>query len=175
MNDEVLLAQMPIDRQTCFSNEKGEPSDKVKARQSKWLLKLWPLLKDKLAKDERILYLAPANDSTAPNLTVAAYLFLFTTVQLIKLPAYLAGGKVQRLIHDLTARDILDFKNRDRIDVETLPYGDLASFEIKGVLNGHLVMMLANGCLEEYIVKDWGDQYKVRSFLHHYVSELQAS
>ncbi len=40
MENEAILNQLPIDREVCFTNEKGEPSDKVKKHQGKVLGKV---------------------------------------------------------------------------------------------------------------------------------------
>ncbi|HTY08186.1 MAG TPA: hypothetical protein VMF29_03400, partial [Candidatus Edwardsbacteria bacterium] len=125
----------------------------------------------KLDKDERILYLAMAGYDQEQGSSATWYLLMFTTAQLLRLPAMLVDGGLLSAINN--ALDTLSApQGQDRIiDVEALPYGDIQCFEIWSMLDGHLTLRLANGEREVYTIKDWGEQHKIGSFLRRYVKE----
>jgi hypothetical protein len=154
MDNETILNQLPIDRAACFSNEKGEPSDKVKRNQGKVLAKAGPFLQKFLEPEERILYAAPA---VAPISALEQFfkgwhvyylkscLLVLTTRRIVCLPTT-TGGKPRRMLSQ--AR-----------------YGDLAGFKAKGVLGGTLELSYKSGKKESFTVQSGGDRKKAEALL----------
>lgn len=154
MENETIVNQLPVDRAACFSNEKGEPSDKVQKRQIKSLGKVGPFLQKILEPQESILYAAPA---VAPISALEQFfkgwhvyylkscLLVLTTRRILCLPTT-TGGKPRRMLSQVR-------------------YGDLAGFKAKGVLGGTLELAYKSGKKETFTVQSGGDRKKAEALL----------
>lgn len=154
MDSEAIVNQLPVDRAACFSNEKGEPSDKVKRNQGKVLGRVGTFLQRFLEPEERILYASPA---VAPISALEQFfkgwhvyylkscLLVLTTRRIVCLPTT-TGGRPRRMLSQ--AR-----------------YGDLAGFKARGVLGGTLELAYKSGKKEAFTVQSGGDRKKLEALL----------
>jgi hypothetical protein len=158
MENDTILNVLPIDRTTCFSNDKGEPTEKIRKQQTKLLAKLGPFLKKFLEPEERILYAASA---IAPMSKMDMFFkgwhvyylkscaLVFTDRRVLYLPTTMNGKPKQSLAQ---AR-----------------YGDIDKYSIKGILNGAFEIVYKSGRKESFTINSAGDFKKIKAFLPRYL------
>lgn len=154
MDGDAIINQLPVDRAACFSNDKGEQSDKVRKQQTKLLIKVGPFVKKFLEPEERILYALPA---VAPMTALEQFLkgwhvyylkacaLVFTSKWMLYIPTGTNGAPRQSLAQ---AR-----------------YGDITSFTAKGMLSGQLELTYKGGRKERYTIQAMGEWKKLNAFL----------
>lgn len=154
VDNEPVLNQLPIDRAACFSNEKGEPSDKVRKHQGRVLGKVGQFLQGFMEPEERILRAVPA---VAPISALEQFfkgwhvyylkscVLVFTTKRVLCLPTS-TGGKPRRMLSQ--AR-----------------YGDLTGFKVRGLLGGTLELSYKSGRRETFTIQAGGDRKKAEALL----------
>lgn len=158
MENNTVLNTLSIDRATCFSNNKGEQSDKVQRRLSQLLVKLGPFIKKFLEPEERILYAATA---IAPMSKLDMFFkgwhvyylkscaLVFTDRRILYLPTAMNGKSKQSLAQ--------------------ICYGDIDKYTIKGILNGAFEITFKNGRKESFTINIAGDFKKMKAFLPKYI------
>jgi len=158
MENNAVFSSLPIDRATCFSNDKGEPSDKIQKQQSKLLEKLGPFVKKFLEPEERILYAVAAVVSYNP------------------LEAFLKGWHVNYLKSCalvFTDRRILymptTMNGKPKQSLAQARYGDIDKYEIKGIFYGAFEIVYKNGLQESFTINNTGDFRKMKAFLLKYI------
>jgi hypothetical protein len=158
MENNAVLNSLPLDRATCFTNDKGEQSEKVQKQQTKLLAKLGPFVKKFLEPEERILYAVTA---IAP---------------MSKLDMFLKGWHVYYLKSCalvFTDRRILymptAMNGRPKQSLAQLRYGDIEKYSIKGILNGAFEVVFKNGRKESFTINVAGDFKKMKAFLPRYI------
>ncbi|MDI6739337.1 MAG: hypothetical protein QME74_03120 [Candidatus Edwardsbacteria bacterium] len=164
MENETIINQLPVDRTTCFSNDKEEQSDKVQKQQGKLLAKLGPFLKKFLESEERILYAVPA---VAPMSALEQALkgwhvyylkacaLVFTTKRVLYMPTGMNG--------------------KPRRSLAQARYGDIAGFTLKGMLSGSFELVYKSGRKEKFTIQTMGDWKKINSFLTRYIPGGEAT
>jgi len=154
MENDAIVNQLPVDRAVCYSNDKGEQSDKVQKQQAKLLAKLGPFVRKFLEPDERILYALPA---VAP-LSALEQFFTGWHVYYLKACALVFTSKRMLYLPTTTG-------GKPRQSLAQARYGDIASFTAKGMLNGHLELAYKGGRREKFTIQSFGEWKKLNAFL----------
>jgi hypothetical protein len=158
MDNNTLLNALPIDRTICFSNDKGEQSEKTKKQQEKLLSKLGSFLKKYLEPEERILYAATA---IAPMSKLDMF-FKGWHVYYLKSCALVFTDR--RFMYIPT-----DMSGKPKQSLAQVRYGDVDKYSIKGILNGAFEVIYKSGRKESFTINVAGDFKKMKAFLPKYI------
>ncbi len=158
MENETILSALPLDRNICFSNDKGELSEKIRKQQTKLLAKLGPFVRKFLEPEERILYAATA---IAPMSKLDMF-FKGWHVYYLKGCALVFTDR--RILYLPTAMN-----GKPKHSLAQVRYGDIDKYTIKGILNGAFEIVYKNGRKESFTINSAGDFKKIKTFLPRYL------
>jgi hypothetical protein len=158
VENNAILNTLPIDRAVCFSNEKGEPSEKAQKQQTKLLFKLWPFTKRFMESEERLLF---AVSAIAPMSKLDMF-FKGWHVYYLKSCALVFTDR--RILYMPTSTN-----GKPKQSLAQIRYGDIVNYTIKGILNGAFEIVYKNGRKENFTINTTGDFKKMRSFLPRYI------
>lgn len=133
------ILNLPIHKETCFSNHKGEFNKKIMEDQTKILSKFVPFLKPLLEQNEEVLLAVQATSPTS-------FLEQWTTGWVLY---YL-----KRCVLIFTNRRIFHFPTKHnyapKYSISQIRYGDIEEFKLSGFLGRALRMRYRSGKKENF-------------------------